>query len=236
MSRRNPFVLILAAACVALDATGCAVIGFTLGVVEERASNNYDTLHVGQVGELEEGDSVSVTCDSNAFVAGEYIGLDHKPTEEYRATFAAWQMNDSAGLLLPSLGDTVVVQRTSPLRANVVGPLLGFDPGVICVRVGSDIDMVRVGDVRKVAGGPERVITGESLRNLLDRGRIPFMSTLLVGIGAKTFRIALYEVSEIQKSNPKGQSWKGLLIGAAADILILAGLSSTMSGGFMGGK
>ena len=65
MSRRNPFVLILAAACVALDASGCAVIGFTLGVVEERASNNYDTLHVGQVGELEEGDSVSVTCDSN---------------------------------------------------------------------------------------------------------------------------------------------------------------------------
>jgi hypothetical protein len=236
MSKPNLSIVAFIAACVALHAAGCTVVGFTLGVVADKGRPDYDTLHVWQVAELGEGDSVSISCDRNPSVKGVYLGADKTPYEQYKTTYAAWKMDDSAGQLLPSLDDTVVVERTSPLRRDVVGTLLGFDPGVICVLNDNDIEMVGVGDVRKLSSYQRKVISGETLKKLLGHGQVPFMSRLCVDVGADTLRLPLYEVSEIQKTNVKNQSWKGLLAGVAADVLIFVGLRVSLSGGFMGGK
>jgi hypothetical protein len=236
MSRQNLPIVIMVVSCIALHATGCTVVGFTLGVVADKNRPNYDTLHAWQVEELGGEDSVAITCDSDTIVAGSYLGLEKTSSEQYKAAYAAWQMTDSAGLLFPSLDDTVAVERTSPLRANIGGTLFGFDPGVICVQVESDIERVGVEGVRNVTSSRGKVIPGETLRNWLSRGRIPFMSALRVRVGADTLRVPLCEVSEIQKTNPKNQAWKGLLAGVAFDVLIFAGLSSSLSGGFAGGE
>jgi len=211
----------LVATCVVFQVIGCTVIGLTAGRITDASKHDEDTLHVMQVMNLKWGDEITIGCGSDSILRGVYLGMDEARTEQYIEKYSAGKLNNSNEFPLPSLDDSVVITRLSPLQRNVEGRLLGFDPGIIHVRAGEDVERISIQSVRTVAGCDGKVVEAKTLENWFQSGRVPFMSAILIKTGADTQRIPLHEVREVRIPNHKNSMLVGLVCGAALDLLIL---------------
>ncbi len=220
--RKSPwsYLLMLGVFLVALGASGCSAAFFTAGAIRDASQADYDTLNVMQLMSLAQGDPVKVTCSRDKSVKGLYLGMDGRQTDRYAEIYAQWRVSDSAHAAFPPLDDPVVVEHSSPLRLDLRGVFLGLDPGVICVKTGSDTKRVRVRDLKTLCSAAGTTVTGSELQAALDTPHPPLMSTLLIVAGADTQRVPLYEVDEVRKTNPKNAKWTALAGGVVCDFAL----------------
>ncbi len=233
-SARAGFMIILAI-CLSLQWMGCTVIGFTAGAIQDATRCDFDTVGVLRVKELSRGDSVFVAHIDGDTTAGVYLGTDQSVTRQYESVYRVCRQKDSSTVWLPSLNESVTLLHSSPLRGDIEGILVGFDPGVVCLKVDADTDRVSVQEVSKMLCGGGRTILRDTLKAWFSSRRVPLVSALLVNTRPGDVRIPLNEVQAMWKRNSKNSKWTALAFGAAADVLILVGLSISLSDGFMGG-
>ncbi len=152
---------------------------------------------------------------------GEHAGFADIPEAEYADIYGAIRDEHPNGLVLPALGDTVVV--VDVYGRHLTCEFWGFiDPVCVWVRVEGapgprGIPLVHV---RQIRGRDGDSIRGEDLAALLSGGSVPIRTAILVDVGETRRQFPLEEVSEVLVPREKAAVLSAMLAGAAIDVLL----------------
>ncbi len=164
-------------------------------------------------------------------IEGRHAGLVSIPEEEYAEIYTAVRGEQPGGVLLPALGDSVVLVGVHNHRLGC--EFLGFvDPMHAWVRAqGAPAPRaVPLARVREILHRDGTRSPGDAVAELLADGELPIRTAILIDDGEARRQVPMEEISEVVIPTRKGGMLQAVLIGAAVDALLVVVLGAIVSG------
>lgn len=219
--------LLLLVAALALN--GCTAIFGALGALSEASKPEATVFSDRQTPALEPGAVLRIVLNDGTRLLGKYSGTAHIALAEYEPLYSQARAHDRHVALLPVLGDTVMLRTRFALFTgfgkDLPGAFEGFAHDHIAMQLAGTgvLTSVPMSYVTQLVGANGAAFSGESLKQLLDEGRVPVRSALVLKSGEDKIRIAMNDIRQIEVPVKKNDARNGLLLGAAIDaVLIIA--------------
>ncbi len=233
----RPLCLLLAVAL-----CGCSIIGLTIGALSDARQPKAMTVPGWKVDTLKVGAKVEVLLRDGRTVNGKFKGIKPMPFNQYVTLHNEAKAQLPEGMYLPNPTDTLVMtfaaRKPQESEVTVTGQLAGFVRD--SVRVGQNVagkarivawplsELIRLSDQR----GNE--LTGETIRSLINDGKIPVRSSLAILAKSEQKLIPTNQVQQVhQLAGKKEGVLVGFLLGAAIDAAVIAAVASADWGSFM---
>ncbi len=239
-------IVLLVAATVVLQLSGCSLIGFGIGSVIDSAGPDSVLIPGWKVKTIKPGEEIIVILKDGQKIGRAYQGIEPVTKVEYAKRYASFREQKSGELPLPALGDTIIIKMKSGVQGQ--REFWGFDHQYVSTKLEQEKDttliyasyivsvkqlgdtttgMVFLNRIDKISDTRGNMVDGEALQGLAFEGQIPLLSEIvlkhLVGIRS----IAMEEVYQIQVPKRGNAKWTCLGIGAAIDaIVIIVALAS----------
>jgi hypothetical protein len=187
----------------------------------EAARPDHVSLPAWQLRALGPGTPLVLVLRNGEQLQGEHAGFAEIPEAEYAAIYDAIREEQPSGLLLPALGDSVVV--VDAYDRHLTCEFRGFiDPVSAWVRVEGErrprgIPLVHVRQIRGVGGGS---IRGDDLAALLSDGGLPIRTAILIDVGEDRLQFPMEEVAEVLVPARRKRVLGAMLAGAVVDVLL----------------
>ncbi len=205
--------------------TGC-IRWTNLGSDEDTQSwtERIDTLKLGQFLAMNQGDHSVVTLRDETVLRGTFVRFDTLSATEYASNYTACRRVSPEVAELPVLGDSVTLFKESTLdqrQAVIGGELVGFDANLVLLKKEGQCLIRRTGifDIMTDTHGHE--IRQDTFKRLMEAGKIPLMTTIIVDTGDREERVLTERVLQISKSS--GQSTNPVIVVAA---VVIAGAAT----------
>ena len=231
MKTRNLFGLALILAIVLLfQISGCSIIGAGLGAIED--GSKPDTLFIQdwKIKGVEPGSKINIVLNDGNLVSGKYIGLEKVTAEEYAESYARSREQNMKEVILPELGDSITVIDT--LRRQWVCEFSGFDyHNFMSVREKGQTgpSMAGLNLIGKILDRDGNFIEVDKIRNLMTEGKLPLLSAIVVQGEVGRIQVSMDKVRQIKVRVDKHNALNGFLIGAVVDLLLIYGITETLS-------
>jgi hypothetical protein len=218
---------------------GCTLIGLTTGAVSD-ARRKPTLLPVWEVDSLKPGVPVDVQLRDGRRFVGRFSGLSSVPPAEYAEAYEKARVALQGEVRLPALGPVELVEAGGKKRQV---ELLGFNPGCAALRRKSGAEPTchpsgKTSSLTDAAGGR---IGATAIDTWTNSGRLPLKDALVMSGAAldaaappltkeykdagpdqrQALRLPLEEIASIEWLRPGGATTKGLLIGAAVDVVVV---------------
>lgn len=233
----RPLCLLLAVAL-----CGCSIIGLSIGALSDARQPKAMTVPGWKVDTLKVGAKVEVLLRDGRTVNGKFKGIKPMPFNQYVTLHNEAKAQLPEGMYLPNPTDTLVMtfaaRKPQESEVTVTGQLAGFVRD--SVRVGQNVagkarivawplsELIRLSDQR----GNE--LTGETIRSLINDGKIPVRSSLAILAKSEQKLIPTNQVQQVhQLAGKKEGVLVGFLLGAAIDAAVIAAVASADWGSFM---
>lgn len=233
----RPLCLLLAVAL-----CGCSIIGLSIGALSDARQPKAMTVPGWKVDTLKVGAKVEVLLRDGRTVNGKFKGIKPMPFNQYVTLHNEAKAQLPEGMYLPNPTDTLVMtfaaRKPQESEVTVTGQLAGFVRD--SVRVGQNVagkarivawplsELIRMSDHR----GNE--LTGETIRSLINDGKIPVRSSLAILAKSEQKLIPTNQVQQVhQLAGKKEGVLVGFLLGAAIDAAVIAAVASADWGSFM---
>jgi hypothetical protein len=193
----------------------------------EAARPDHTSLPAWELTRLGPGTPLVLVLRSGERLEGEHAGFADVPEAEYAAIYDAVRGEEPGHILLPALGDTIVLvdaydrQLTCEFR-GFVAPLSAW----VEVDGGPEPRAIPLVHVREIRGNVHAPIRGEDVRELLSRGMVPIRTAIQIDVGGTRLQFPLEEVSEVLIPAKKGSVLNALLAGAVLDVLLFLTLKA----------
>jgi hypothetical protein len=226
-------LLITAVAVLALN--GCSMIGLGIGVSIDSSKPNQKTVPGWQATAIKPGAPINVILKDGSWLHGKYSGLGRVPAEQYAALYSQARERKPEGILLPALGESIEIETSVRLfkefEEKLEGTFEGFEHDRILSKlIGTTVlSGVPLSFVTKIAAGKGRVISGETIKELILAGQIPVMSAIVIEREAGKTQVAMNDVRQIEIPVKKHAALEGFLIGAVIDTAIVFAVIRALS-------
>lgn len=121
----HAFLFTLVLAPLAIQITGCSLLGLGVGaVMDSRRPRRDRMIPSNEVAEVRPGSFVEFRLRDSSVVVGKYLGVDQHFTAGYAERYAAWRAGLDSTLHAPTLGEEVRLVETT--RRSRVGNFAGF--------------------------------------------------------------------------------------------------------------
>ena len=88
---------------------GCSFIGYSIGKKMDNSKPDFIAIPGWELETIKEGTQIDIILNNGTLVSGEYAGFGSEPTDEYTLRFTESQEALSEEVVLPNLGDTIIV-------------------------------------------------------------------------------------------------------------------------------
>ncbi len=231
----RPFCLLLAVAL-----CGCSIIGLTIGALSDARQPKAMTVPGWKVDTLKVGAKVEVLHRDGSTVSGKFTGVKPMPFSEYVSLHTKAQTQLPEGIHVPNLADTVfmtfIARQPQEPEVVVTGQLAGFEQD--SVRIGQQVaGKARIlawplSELMRMSNRSGDDVTGETVRSLINDGKIPVRSALALSEKREKRLIAANQVQEIHVlPAKKSGALTGFLLGAVIDATVLIAAASADYGG-----
>jgi len=199
-------VLAATAVMIMLNFNGCSYI---IPMTGKFLVKEFMVVTVMDLQNIDKGTEIIVVHYNGRKFYGKYLGRTFLSEIEYRSKYDNFRKNKVERIILPELGDTVVVALYP--EKNYTGELLGFDygyTGMICLRIESSGDSVKLDleRVRYLDAGDSHRIKGTSLRELASNSRIPCLTGFTIQADSLEISFGVEEVRWIEVSTAEKKS------------------------------
>ena len=233
-------IVLLVAAAVVLQLSGCSLIGFGVGSIIDASKSDSLLIPGWRIETIKPGEGIRVLLKNGEEVRGTYMGHNPIPQEKYAARYADFQRSKQEELSIPALGDSITITLESGTQGKRL--LLGFDHQYLSGKLKQEADsalglssyiisvkhmhdttsgMVFLHRVDKIVDSRGNEVKGKILQRLAYQREIPLLSSLAVKQQIKTVHIPMEEVYQIEVPKKGNLKWTGLAIGAAVDVLVI---------------
>lgn len=235
MTTRKLLLAILVAACASPQFLGCHLVGLGRGLLSSANSQDQYIFTPATVSSIEYGSAIEVTKTDGTLISGHFERLDAAPSDEYSVRYKASINSRPTGLLLPALGDTVLIVTHSAFDRKIfTGELLGFEQEMICLHIAGGWAPVGVllEEVDTLCHPGMRAIPGAVLRQELDNGDIPSMNALVMTTEQGSLRVFVTDILKVRQPVSKRVALLNQVLAAAVDVSIVIGILSWFGIGF----
>ena len=231
MKTRNLFGLALILAIVLLFLiSGCSLIGAGLGAIVDHSRPDTLFFESWMIKAVNPGSRINIILNGGNLVNGKYIGLEKVTTEEYAESYARSRNQNLKEVVLPELGDSIKVIDT--LGRQWVCEFSGFDyHNFMSVREKGQTgpSMAGLNLIGKILDSDGNFIEVDKIRNLMTEGKLPLLSSIVVQSKVGRIPVSMEKVHQIQVTVNKHGVLIGFLIGAVVDLLLIYGITETLS-------
>jgi hypothetical protein len=130
-----------------------------------------------EVVKVKPGKRVELLLKNGDHLKGTLAGISGVPEEDYAKNYAEIRERRPGGVVLPKLGEEIAI--TDSLGKESTYAFLGFDHQYICVKMKNATKHTRIllTSVTRIEDSSANITEGETLRNVIGQGIIPFLST-----------------------------------------------------------
>jgi hypothetical protein len=223
ISRRRAYIAIVGLAFLfTVHASGCTVLGYYAGnrIDQDRRKS----VGADQLVKLLPGSRITLLLQDGTPRRGIYLGLEYVARVEYERRYARSRgATKVAGL--PAIDDTISCHTTN--GAGRSGLFQGFMPGALLLQPDSASAMISLCfEEFEALVGPEGEIRSNALFSFEHGGMLPSRVAVLLATGRDTARIETDRVASVQLAPGATYRVIGVLVGATADVLVLAYLAA----------
>ena len=212
---------VLAIAAVTFLLNGCSLIGLGLGAAADAKKPDQMNIPGRSVETVKPGTQIEIVLKDGSQLSGKYLGLERYPEKEYVEKYQKSQENLRERIPLPAVGDSIAITTIS--RKPFKCAFLGFDFRYLWMRMTNrnESDAVILRDLTSIEDNQGNILTGETVRDLINKGEIPLLSAIVIQNEAGKTLVAMDEVDQIQVPVKKYGDLGGFLAGAGIDALII---------------
>lgn len=224
----------------AVTMCGCSIIGLTIGMSSDARRPKEMTIPGLKADSLRANDAIEVLLKDGAAMTSNNFSVEPLPFYEYTKLYAEAQTRLAAEVTLPDLGDTLTLSFASfiPQSSDIMttGQLSEFEVGFVrfttneegkaSMRTRSLSELLRLSDQKG------KTFTGEAIRNLINDGKIPVRTGLILAARGEQRMLAINQIEQIRQSAaPKTGALAGFVLGAILDAMAVVAVSSMSFGG-----
>lgn len=206
---------------------GCSFIGYSIGKKMDNSKPDFIAIPGWELETIKEGTQIDIILNNGTLVSGEYAGFGFEPTDEYALRFTESQEALSEEVVLPNLGDTIIVTMNDGKEYTVAFAGFGQESVIVQSFVSTARQEVVLSRVENIMDTKGNMIESGIMRKLTFENKIPYRTTILVRKGAKRTSVALDRVNQVQVWLEKNAKKTGFLLGAVIDATILVGVISS---------
>lgn len=215
MSRRLSMLGIIALSLLlAIQVSGCTVIGFAVGEAADRKAKERQRYRMGDLARIERGSKVQLLMDDSTRVAGKYLGALRQEESAYRPRYEAWRAQAARAATFPAWSERVVVDPGGQ------GPFMGFVLEGVLIRSGTRgiHPVTSSGMLRREDGSALDLL---DVQDLALAGELPLATALRVETDDGERQIAVDRVVQVDGTGPQNAAIRGLVAGLAFDGLAI---------------
>jgi hypothetical protein len=218
--------------------SGCSVIGFTVGAIQDSndAVTKVDTVLQKGIGPFE--NKISLVTSSGDTCRGELLEVTRAATDDYRDWYTRWKTSQQGGRFAPSLGDTVSLILKADAHEVAKGVLLGFTEQAVIIHTSSlysarDLE-TPFAEIDTAIDASGNRTAGTDLQRDANSRTLPIMTALVVALNGRDSSFAVQNVKGVQITYTKRTSTgkiTGLVVGLLVDAIIVGAVVFISSGG-----
>lgn len=200
--------------------TGCTVIGLVAGGIADgnRTFSTNDKI------DLKDGIRVAIACQNADTLRGIYGGAVTISPEAYREMFDAARNKLPEPKLLPSIGDSIIID-THQHHREFRGTFVGFDPNAIKLCTSNDGDIgnpeIPISNLLKFEAQNGQSFSPSVVGDLVMRGLIPSISAVAIKHDTSMILVPNNTVKSIMEIGRNTHYWFTYgLTGLATDALV----------------
>ena len=221
--RRAWFALFALAAFFAVNINGCTLIGLTAGAISDARGARYRELRGAEMVRIPPGSRVSIHLRDSTLLQGVYRGSVRIDADAYQLTYAAWRQRHARGASFPEIDEPIeldpggkgsfvaFVAEGIEMRAPRMGVTVVDAHGVLVRSDGARLDLI-------------------DARDMALAGELPIATALLLRTREGDERVAVDRVERIDAVIRRRGAVHGMLVGLAADVIIIAIVRTHRSG------
>ncbi len=235
-----PFVLIFVSSCTVVGAG----IGGIMDVTTPDSAVYYSLKHF----KSRPGNVISIRLQNDEIINGRFIKIEFESFPTYLDRYETLRKELETELLLPARGDQIRVKLSDRKVRNSECVFTGFkanlDFGVIkpIMKVRGLLDLnrnrineVMMDNIENIIDNKKTNLNVKLVRNMIIANRLYPTNTIEVLTDESVEIIHVGDIREIIKYNKKGNAFRGMLIGAGMDVVLLwlsGAVDRTVSGLF----
>lgn len=215
MPRRFGLVgIVLLSLVLAVQVSGCTLIGFGVGLEADRKASVRQRYRAGDLARLESGSSLEVLLEDSSRVAGRYLGATLQEASAYRARYEAWRSGSGHEAKFPEWDERV------ELDPGGKGEFRGFVIEGVLIRTGRRgvVPVVSSGMLHRASGGALDLL---DVRDLVLAGDLPIATLLRIETDEGERQVPADRIVQVDGTGPKNAAIRGLLVGMAFDGLVI---------------
>jgi hypothetical protein len=203
---------------------GCTLIGLGVGAAIDSSQPDYTRIPGWDVSEIKTGKRIILNLHDGKVVAGKFQGLGKMSEVLYQSRYKIARQ-EITGVELPVISEKITVVDKNSRRLDYL--FRGFEPDVLLVGTLAQkkSGLIRLNMLQEIQTS-KGLINPENLQNLMSENRLPFYTTILVEKGSEgdrdTVSVPVNDIYQVQYQNSKNAMITGALIGAAADLVVIA--------------
>lgn len=207
----------------AVSLHGCTIIGLTAGAISDSRTPRYRELRGSEMVRVPPGSQVTVRLRDSTRLIGVYRGAVRIADEAYQPAYAAWRERHPRGDAFPEVDEPIAFDPggSGSFRAFVATGIEVQVPGVGLTVVDPHGILVRRNGAR---------LDLFDARDMALAGELPIATALLVRTSQGEKRIPVDRVQKIDAVVSRRGAVNGMLVGLAADVIIIAIIRTHRSG------
>ncbi|UCD05385.1 MAG: hypothetical protein JSV98_09750, partial [candidate division WOR-3 bacterium] len=207
-----------------LHFSGCSYIGYSIGKRIDDSRPDSIAIPGWELETIKEGTQIDIILSNGTIVSGEYAGFGSESADEYAVRFKERREALSEEVVLPNLGDSIILSMDNAKEYTVAFAGFGRDSIIIQSLVSTVREEVALSIVERITDTKGNTLESAVIRALILENKIPYRTTVLIKEGAKITSVALDMVKQVQIQFEKNAKKIGLLIGAVIDVAIIVGV------------
>jgi hypothetical protein len=243
----------LVAICLTMISGCCTTAGFLAGAIIDNSNSGQKEIPAWQIGTLQTNDYPTIITKSGYRIQGFYQGLSPLDKSEFSLLYSTFRNTTSAANVFPSLGDTIDIFQSSHKYQKEIFQGFGYKYqkrysqkgrvriGSQCYYIMNQSDSItnanrfNLEDIKYVRTAQNDTITGNTLRNLLLNGDIPFPTNAVLATSSQKWLIRLDQIEKISLIRKTKVRALGAGIGLGLDMILFITYMSFSTGPVLGG-
>ncbi len=178
-------------------------------VVTGCGPNQWATKEVLDGSSMKQGEVITVQQRDGQNISGTYVGTATMSVEQYKKFYSASeQTKGTEGVLLPKLGERVILATSLANDKVWQGELVGFNEQSLFLKLDgeSQTNEIYVPSVVALAGKNGKSVERMEFRNMFLNGNIPLMTSIVLRNSSGDVQVPISSIKEVVVSQEAGNS------------------------------
>ena len=216
--------LVLGIACMTLSFTGCTVIGLCGGIMSDEHVPDEQIFRAVAADSIEMGSQLYLVRTNGATDTVIMAGVERVTPAGYQGRYMMWRSSHLDCVLIPSIGDSVLVVRDRLFGRTHHGMMVGWcRRGIVLSEGTGEEEKIQVNSIWKMSSDDQRALTPKRLEELLREATTPFVDDAayvrLLSV-TDTVVVAMQDIGSLRVPTDKHAWRNGLLGGLGVDAVI----------------